>query len=380
MALSYESIVNKNYRNKLKNERSSKGLYNTVYIPKNLTSLRILPISNLFYGNEDCPPRLKLLDDHIQRINDMENGAFFLGGNLFYYPPGKTHEKEDQAKVYINHLTKILERADKNKILFAYDGINEQKFKDDRKLAYPIETTKLLASNLDIADKYYSDTKVELDFVFNNELTNFKNQFMYGLFTSLRPISVTKNAILNKLNNNFLLNGEKTFVIDTSSSQLIRKKKKLIVSENPLLSSAIDVTWLSVAGYTDHPQTLNKGNRYTVNQKFIELKIEPRISALGQQVKDEPNIIKDEKWNRSLELLTIGVDYEKYFDPEIYEELNKVLLHGKYIKNELIQAISDKVDKQMTTKERKLIDKLYSQKTKASNGKETENNNGFIFE
>lgn len=380
MALTYDGIINKNYRNKLKNERASKGLYNTVYIPKDLTSIRILPISNLFYGNEDCPPRLKLLDEHIRIINDTENGAFFLGGNLFFYPPGKTEEKDIMARVYAEHLTKILERADKNKILCVYDGINEKKFKDDRKLTYPIETTKILTDNLGISDRYYSDTKVELDFVFNNESTNFKNQLMYGLFTSLRPISATKNAILNKLKNNFLLNGEKTFVIDTSSSQLIRKKKKLVVSEAPLVSKAIDVTWLSVAGYTDHPQVLNKGNRYTVNQKVIELKIERKNMELAQQSRRKTNTIKDDEWHRTFELLTIGVDYEKYFDPEIYEELNKVLLHGLYIKDELTASISDKIDKKVKTDQSKLIQKLYAQKDKKADNNSKNKKDKFVFE
>lgn len=366
MASTYESIVRNNYNKKLQKERATKGLYSSVRLPENVTSVRLLPITNLFYGNNECPPRLKLLDEHIRMINDTENGAFFLGGNLFYYPAGKTEEKADLAEMYVEHLTKILRRADRKKILLAYDGINETKFKDDRKLQFPIETTKTLAMNLGILDRYYADTKVELNFVFNNELTDHRDQFLYGLFTSLRPISETKNAIMNKLKNNFLLNGEKNFVIDTSSSQLVEKKKKLSVSETPLLSKFIDVTWLSVAGYTDMPQIINKGNRYTVNDKIIELKVERRNPELGQQSARTTNTIIDDPWSRSIQSLTIGVDYDRYFDPNIYEDLNRVLLKGLYIEEELTKAITTKVQSGIKERQSELIEELYRQKDNES--------------
>lgn len=379
MASTYNSIIKNNYNRKLKNERATKGVFSTVYVPQNLESIRILPISNLFYGNEEAPPRLKLLDEHIRIINDTENGAFFLGGNLFYYPAGVTEEKHELAQIYIDHLTKILERADKNKILLAFDGINETKFKDDRKLKFPIETTKILAQNLGISDRYYADTKVELDFIFNNQLTDFKDQLMYGLFTSLRPISETKNAIMNKIKNNFLLNGEKNFVIDTSSSQFIKKKKTLNMSDTPLLSKHIDVTWLSVAGYTDMPQIVKKGNLYTINQKVIELKIQRKNPDLHQQTTRQINTIKDDEWDREVEPLTIGVNYEKYFDPELYQELNKVLLQGLYLQEELTKAIEAKTKSQMEAKERELVEMLYNkveQKEHSRSKKRTE----FTFE
>jgi hypothetical protein len=379
MASTYNSIIKNNYNRKLQNERATKGIFSTVYVPQNLESIRILPISNLFYGNEEAPPRLKLLDEHIRIINDTENGAFFLGGNLFYYPAGVTEEKYELAQIYIDHLTKILERADKNKILLAFDGINETKFKDDRKLKFPIETTKILAQNLGISDRYYADTKVELDFIFNNQLTDFKDQLMYGLFTSLRPISETKNAIMNKIKNNFLLNGEKNFVIDTSSSQFIKKKKTLNMSDTPLLSKHIDVTWLSVAGYTDMPQIVKKGNLYTINQKVIELKIQRKNPDLHQQTTRQINTIKDDEWDREVEPLTIGVNYEKYFDPELYQELNKVLLQGLYLQEELTKAIEAKTKSQMEAKERELVEMLYNkveQKERSCSKKRTE----FTFE
>lgn len=358
MRPTYNGIIKRNYEKKLVIERETKGNYNKIYLPKNIKSLKILPISNLFYGNDEAPPRLQLLDEHIKRINDMEDGAFFLDGNLFYYPPGNTEEKFDYARRYITDLSEVLKRAEKDKILLAYDGINETKFKDDRKLKYPIETMSTLAKNLGIEKRYYADTKVELDFVFNNELTNFTNQIMYGLFTSMRPISVTRNAILSKIASNFLLNMDKTFVIETSSSQSVSKGKIQESLENPLLSRYKDVKWISVAGYTDMPQVVKKDNLYTINQKIIELKIEPKNQALHQQNSKQTNVIKDDDWDRTALLLNIGVNYDNYFDPDLYQELNEILFKGEFIKENLMKKIDEKIEESVKAQQSPLIKEI----------------------
>ena len=194
-----QRLLDKAHNQRLKEERKAKGRYETIILPKGQEKIELLPIQNLFYGNTQCPPRLKILLDHIKMINDMEDGAFFFGGNLFYYPPGTTEEKLDYAQIYINDLSEIFSHADKRKILFMYDGITETKFLDDRKLKWQIETSKILAQNLGISDRYYGDVKVELNFVFNNELTNNQDKYMTSLFTSTAPISTTTNAIATKL-------------------------------------------------------------------------------------------------------------------------------------------------------------------------------------
>ncbi|MDD4111025.1 MAG: hypothetical protein PHS54_05725 [Clostridia bacterium] len=362
MRPTYNGIIKRNYEKKLVIERETKGNFNTVNLPKNINSLKILPISNLFYGNDEAPPRLQLLDEHIKRINDMEDGAFAICGNLIYYPAGKTDEKASLARRYINDLSQILKRADKNKILLIYDGINETKFKDDRKLSYPIETTKVIAKNLGVSNKYYADTKVELDFVFNNELTNFTDQIMYGLFTSMRPISVTRNAILNKIKNNFLLNREKTFVIETSSSQSLSKGKIQRSMENPLLSRYKDVKWISVAGYTDMPQIVKKDNLYTVNQKVIELKIEQKNPALHQQNSKQSNVTKDDYWDRMALQLNIGVNYDSYFDAELYQELNEVLFKGEFIREDLTKKLNAKIEESIKNKQSPILQEIYKKR------------------
>jgi hypothetical protein len=359
MGSSYSTIVKKAYEQRLANQRKTKGLYSTVIVPKGQHSIKILPISNLYYGNPECPPRLKLLDDHIQRINDMEEGAFFLGGNLFYYPPGTTDEKAELAEMYADHLYKILERADKNKILFVYDGVNEQKFKDDRKLKYPIETTSTLAEYLDLKDRYYADTKVELKFVFNNELTSFEDQFMLGLFTSLRPISLTKNAVLDKIDKNFLLNSEKDFVIDTSSSLSVGKRKVTIKNEDALVSVYKNVSWLSPAGYSDITQTVKKNTLYNVNCKLIELTIRPKIPGLHQDSIRKVNTVKDDPWDRVARTWTIGVNHQRYFDPEILEELNKRIQENVFMKEQLTKAIDGKISDRLKQAQQEAYETIY---------------------
>ena len=215
-----------------------------------------------------------------------------------------------------------------------------------------------LAKNLGIEKRYYADTKVELDFVFNNELTNFTNQIMYGLFTSMRPISVTRNAILSKIASNFLLNMDKTFVIETSSSQSVSKGKIQESLENPLLSRYKDVKWISVAGYTDMPQVVKKDNLYTINQKIIELKIEPKNQALHQQNSKQTNVIKDDDWDRTALLLNIGVNYDNYFDPDLYQELNEILFKGEFIKENLMKKIDEKIEESVKAQQSPLIKEI----------------------
>ena len=86
----------------------------------------------------------------------------------------------------------------KNKILFLYNGVNETKFLDDRKLSRPIETTRILASNLGLSNRFFDDTNVEIGFKFNNNLTKDEDRFLTAFFTSTAPISTTTNAIATK--------------------------------------------------------------------------------------------------------------------------------------------------------------------------------------
>lgn len=372
MASNLETIIRHNYNKKLKNERATKGLFNLIYVPKAQKSIKLLPISNLFYGSDEFPPRLKLLLEHINIVNDMPDGAFFFGGNLFYYPPGNTEQKEDLSKIYIEHLSKVFRKVDKNKIILMYDGVNETKFKDDRKLKHSIETTRVLAENLGITKKYYADTKVELNFVFNNELTEYTDQFMYGLFTSPRPISITKNAIMNKIKNNFLLNGNKTFVVDTSSSQLVSKKKIITVPESPTISIYKDITWLSVPGYTDYPQIVKKDNLYTVSSKLIELKIERKNMALSQQSIRQDNTIKTDEWDKRADFITIGVNYERYFDPELWESLNKEILKNLAIEESLNEDIHKKVSQNIEKANIRFLESIYTKSEKNELNQNTE--------
>ncbi len=335
-----QKILRKNYQDRLSSERKMKGLYTSIYVPQQQKNIQLLPIQNLFYGNTQNPPRLEILLDHIKKINDMENGAFFLGGNLFYYPAGNTEKKLSLACKYTDELSEILKEMDKNKILFAYNGVNETKFIDDRKLKYPIQTTKKLAKNLGIEDRYYADTKVELNFIFNNDFTNNEDKFLSALFTSVGPISSTTNAITNKLNLTSNSNIEKNLIVDTSSSKFSTKKRISCVSKIDVLTSENKEQYLiSTAGYTDMPQLANskKNTMYPINQRYIELKIEPKNEALYQKNAREINTIKDDKYNRSAICLTIGVNYDVTIDYELYRKLNDITF-----KNIMLQETIEK--------------------------------------
>ena len=342
------------YRKRLSAERKAKGLYGTIVLPKGQRKIELLPIQNLFYGNPQTPPRLEILLDQIKRINDMEDGAFFLGGNLFYYPAGTTEEKSNYAQIFANDLSEVLRVADKRKILFMYDGITETKYLDDRKLKWPIETSRLVAQNLGILDRYYGDIKVELNFVFNNDLTGNENRYMTSLFTSTAPISATTNAIATKLTKLSNSNVEKHLIVDTSSSRFYTKKRIITASSKVRgISEFREQTLISPTGYTDMPQIApsQKVDKYGINQRYIELKIEEKNQDLHQDSIRTTNTIKDDPFDRTAICLTIGVNHDTYIDEELYRKLNDVMLENMVMREDLERSIDFYVDKSYKTKE-----------------------------
>ncbi len=373
-------IINKAYNLRLAEERKAKGLYSTITLPEGQRTLKLLPIQNLFYGNTQCPPRLEMLLKQIEIINDMEEGAFFLGGNLFYYPAGNTEEKTNYAHIFANDLSEVLRKADKNKILFMYNGVNETKFLDDRKLKWPIETSKIIAQNLGIEDRYYADTKVELSFVFNNELTNFDKKFMTSLFTSVAPISATTNAIASKLTITSNSNIEKNLIVDTSSSRYYSKKRIINVSKTKSLSEYREQTLISPAGYTDMPQIApsQKNDKYNINQRYIELKIEEKNPALHQDSIRTTNTIKDDPYDRTATCLTIGVDYDNYIDFDLYRKLNDEMFKNIVLKEEIEKRILYYIDKNQKDTESKIYKQ--AEKNKVETPKQSSKSQAYTFE
>lgn len=349
-----QRVLNKAYNQRLSEERKAKGLYGTIVLPKGQRKIELLPIQNLFYGNPQTPPRLEILLDQIKRINDMEDGAFFLGGNLFYYPAGTTEEKSNYAQIFANDLSEVLRVADKRKILFMYDGITETKYLDDRKLKWPIPTSRLVAENLGISDRYYGDIKVELNFVFNNDLTGNENKYMTSLFTSTAPISATTNAIATKLTKLSNSNVEKHLIVDTSSSRFYTKKRIITASSKVRgISEFREQTLISPTGYTDMPQIApsQKVDKYGINQRYIELKIEEKNQDLHQDSIRTTNTIKDDPFDRTAICLTIGVNHDTYIDEELYRKLNDVMLENMVMREDLERSIDFYVDKSYKTKE-----------------------------
>lgn len=355
-------IVNKNYQKRLAQEREVKGLYKTISLPEGQTSIKLLPIQNLFYGSDKNPPRLEMLLKHIEQINDLEEGAFFLGGNLFYFPAGDTDTKADLAECYADDLSEILKKIDKNKLLFMYNGVNETKFLDNRNLKYPIETTRRIAQNLGIEDRYFADTKVELNFVFNNELTNNESEQIPSLFTSVAPISSTQNAIAMKLNTLSSSNAQKSLIVDTSSGRYYSKKRILLINNVPNITTKTSQTLISPAGYTEMPQlassTKTKNPLYTINTRFIELKIEPTSKIFQQDSIRPTNTIKNDKFERSANCLTIGANYDTFVDYDLYSKLNDELFKNIIKKELLHKAIDSELDNALKENSNKIYQEI----------------------
>lgn len=376
-----DKIISKGYQNRLKKERETKGLYDTIYVPENQKTINLLPIQNLFYGNDKCPPRLEVLLDHIKRINDLEEGAFFIGGNLFYYPRGNTEKKENLAKGYIDDVSEILREADKNKILFMYNGVNEGKFINDRTLKYPIETSRIVAQNLGIEDKYYDDNKAEITFIFNNALTNYNQEILKCLFTSQGPISTTTNAIASKLNSIADSNINKGVIVDTSSSKFYTKKKIVNRSKDPLTSVYQDLTLISTAGYTSMPQVAKSKqiNEYALNERYIELKIEQKNPVFHQDSIRATNTIKDDEFDRTATCLTIGVNYDLYFDEELFRRLNDVLFENIYTKESLKGKLEEKSEQNLHESSKEIYNEM-KEKQKQENKTKSIGPAPYVFE
>ena len=368
MNKSVETILKKNYQNRLNEERSAKGLFSTISVPEGMESIRILPIQNLFYGNQKCPPRLNILMEQIKKINDMENGAFIFGGNLFYYPAGNTDRKQDLALRYIDDLSVLFKQVDKNKILFLYNGVNETKFLDDRKLSRPIETTRILASNLGLSNRFFDDTNVEIGFKFNNNLTKDEDRFLTAFFTSTAPISTTTNAIATKTAKSSNSNIAKDLIVDTSSGRFYSKKRVLTLSnpKDPLLSQNSEQTLLSPAGYTDMPQVAKSKQTqlYPINNRYIELKIEPKNPHLHQDSIRKTNTIKDDPFDRNAVCLTFGVNYDSLIDLNLVQKLNNAMLENVIMQEQLEKQVIDALHNDLRETERATRETTTSSETK----------------
>lgn len=362
-----DRIVNRNYQKRLALEREVKGLYKTISLPEGQTKIKLLPIQNLFYGSDKNPPRLQMLLKHIEQINDMEEGAFFLGGNLFYFPAGDTDTKAFLAERYADDISEILRKIDKNKLLFMYNGVNETKFLDNRNLKYPIETTKIIAQNLGIEDRYFADTKVELNFVFKNQLTNGTAQQIPSLFTSVAPISSTENAIATKLKTLSSSNAQKSLIVDTSSGRFYAKKQILTINNCPTITKKSSQTLISPAGYTDVPQLASskktRNPLYTVNTRFIELKIEPTSKEFQQDSIRSTNTIKNDEFERSATCYTIGVNYDTYVDYDLYSRLNDKLFENIISKEILHEAIDAQLDENLKQESQEIYSEFKNKQT-----------------
>ena len=353
MVKNQESLLKRLYEQRLQIEHDAKSLPENLKIKKGQKRLKLLPISNLYYGSTESVPRIEILLEQIKQVNDMEEGAFFFGGNLFYYPRGVTDEKNLKAVAYSDNLAELLKNINKDKLFFVYDGVNELKFRDDRKLKYPINITQMLLDNLGIDKrKYFKENQAEIDFVFNNELTNHKNQSIQGLFTSIRPISASKNAILKKMSNHPLIHG-KDFVVDTSSSHYVEKTimESRIASDNKFYN--MPQKHVSVSGYTFKPQLVKVTDNYNINTRFLELSVTLKIKELCSP---EDNVELN-KYDKNIICRTIGNAGESSVknDMSLIRKLNDALINKCQTEEQAIQMVKHCLDQKYEKDVKKIL-------------------------
>lgn len=177
---------------------------------------------------------------------------------------------------------------------------------------------------------------------------------MTSLFTSTAPISATTNAIATKLTKLSNSNVEKHLIVDTSSSRFYTKKRIITASSKVRgISEFREQTLISPTGYTDMPQIApsQKVDKYGINQRYIELKIEEKNQDLHQDSIRTTNTIKDDPFDRTAICLTIGVNHDTYIDEELYRKLNDVMLENMVMREDLERSIDFYVDKSYKTKE-----------------------------
>ena len=340
-----------------------------VKLPTDEAQIDMCVLSNIFVGltgahhktaKEDKPFRVQKFKAHIEELAKNPDAKIMLGGNLFYYPGGGLKYRKTYAPSY-NHqvqlLVKLLSPV-KDKIVGAYDGTQEIKIfeQDGMNLTYQ------LMQALGIEDRYCGQM-AEVDFVFNNKMTNGTSQpvhmlFDHGFLAANVTATVAKKTegLQNKING-------KDFYFTSHYNKLFIERRAALVADSGSRMLKRPYYFVSVGGYRDYPNRLTSNRNVSASNTdngMIRVFVVPnpdRGNVRGHDYVGEPD------YKICQEFKNFGRTPGTELNFDIMKEVAKVNAENTYAKLMLIESINEQFDSLQSENVGKILTKHYGKQS-----------------
>ncbi len=322
----------------------------TVKLPQNIKQIDMCVLSNIMVGltgakhktaKEEKPFRIQKFKAHIEELARNPEAQVMLGGDLFYYPGGSANYRKAYSPSYEEqvHIMAQLLAPIKDKIVGAYDGTEEVKIfeKDGVNLTYN------LMKELGIADKYCGQM-AEVDFIFNNEMTNNTSQPVHMLFDHGFLQANLTSTVANKTEGlQDKING-KDFYFTSHYNKLFIERRAFLVADNGNRMLKRPYYFISVGGYRDYPNRLASNRNVSsanTDNGMIRVFVVPnpdRGNVRGHDYVGEP------AYKICQEFKNFGREPGSELNFDIIREIAKINAENTYAKIMLIDSINQQFD------------------------------------
>lgn len=336
-----------------------------VKLPSNIKQIDMCVLSNIMLGltgahhktaKEDKPFRIQKFKAHIEELARNPEAQVMLGGDLFYFPGGGIKYRKHFTPSYndqVNLMAKMLAPI-KDKIIGAYDGTEEIKIfeKDGINLTYS------LMRALGISDRYCGQM-AEVDFIFNNDMTNNTAQPVHMLFDhGFLVANVTATVAKKTEGLQDKINGKDFYFTSHYNKLFIERRAALVVDKgNRMLKKPY--YFVSVGGYRDYPNRLTSNRNVSAantDNGMIRVFVVPnpdRGNVRGHDYVGEPT------YKICQEFKNFGRTPGTELDFNIMREIAKINAENTYAKIMLQESIDSQFEKLQSENVDKILAKYY---------------------
>lgn len=344
-----------------------------VKLSPDIKQIDMCVLSNIMVGltgahnktaKEDKPFRIQKFKAHIEELAKNPEAQVMLGGDLFYFPGGTAKYREayspsyeDQVRLLAELLTPI-----KDKIVGAYDGTEEIKiFEKDG-----INLTSMLMKTLGLGERYCGQM-AEVDFIFNNSMTNSTSQPVYMLFDHGFLVANTTATVARKTEGlQEKING-KDFYFTSHYNKLFIERRASLVADNGNRMLKKPYYFVSVGGYRDYPNRLTSNRNVSAantDNGMIRVFVVPnpdRGNVRGHDYVGEPT------YKICQEFKNFGRTPGTDLDFDIIKEVAKINAENTYAKIMLL----DSIDKQFVNLQKENVEKILTKRYKNQTQRES---------
>ncbi len=336
-----------------------------VKLSPDIKQIDMCVLSNIMVGltgahnktaKEDKPFRIQKFKAHIEELARNPEAQIMLGGDLFYFPGGSVKYRDAYSPSYedqVNLLAQLLAPV-KDKIVGAYDGTEEIKiFEKDG-----VNLTANLMNALGIGERYCGQM-AEVDFIFNNSMTNNTSQPVYMLFDHGFLVANTTATIARKTEGlQEKING-KDFYFTSHYNKLFIERRAALVADHGNHMLKKPYYFVSVGGYRDYPNRLTSNRNVSAantDNGMIRVFVVPnpdRGNVRGHDYVGEP------AYKICQEFKNFGRTPGTDLNFDIIKEVAKINAENTYAKIMLLDSINKQFDDLQKENVEKILTKRY---------------------